>query len=93
MISFEDCVALCGLTAEEIAAIAEHEHVPEIAAAILGQYLLRQENGGRDIQQMIVDDIRAALQCKDAAHAARLVSALHHFHNTHPNCVTASRER
>lgn len=92
MISFEDCVALCGLSEGEIAAIAEHEHVPEIAAAILGQYLLRQKNGERDIQQMIVDDIRAALLCKDTMHAARLASALHHFHNTHPDCGVASRE-
>ncbi len=92
MISFEDCVALCGLSQDEITAIAEHEHVPEIAAAILGQYLLRQKNGERDIQQMIVDDIRAALLCKDTMHAARLASALHHFHNTHPDCGAASRE-
>lgn len=92
MISFEDCVALCGLTEDEIAAIAEHEHVPEIAAAILGQYLLRQKNGERDIQQMIVDDIRAALLCKDRMHAARLVSALRHFDGAHPHAVGASGE-
>ena len=90
MISFQDCVALCGLTEEEIAAIAEHEHVPEIAAAILGQYLLRQKNGDRDLQQMIVDDIRAALLCKDTVHAARLASALHHFHTTYPHSMAAS---
>ncbi len=34
MISFEDCIALCGLTEEEVAAVAEHEYLPEIAAAI-----------------------------------------------------------
>jgi hypothetical protein len=33
MISLEDCVGMCGLTKEEVLAIAEHEHVPEIAAA------------------------------------------------------------
>ena len=32
MISIEDCVALCGLTKEEVHAIAEHEHVPRHAA-------------------------------------------------------------
>ena len=26
MISLEDCIALCGLTKEEVLAIAEHEH-------------------------------------------------------------------
>jgi len=32
MITLEDCIALCGLTEEEVLAIAEHEHVPEMAA-------------------------------------------------------------
>ena len=45
MISLEDCVGLSGLTEEEILAIAEHEHIPEIAASALGQYLSRQERG------------------------------------------------
>ena len=35
MISLEDCIALCGLTEQEVMAIAEHEHVPEIAAAAI----------------------------------------------------------
>jgi hypothetical protein len=35
MITLEDCVAFCGLTEEEVLAIAEHEHMPEIAATAL----------------------------------------------------------
>ena len=45
MITLEDCVALCGLSEVEVLAIAEHEHIPEIAAAALGDYLLHQEHG------------------------------------------------
>jgi hypothetical protein len=45
MISLEDCVALCGLTEEQVLAIAEHEHLPEIAATALAQYLSKQEHG------------------------------------------------
>jgi hypothetical protein len=41
----EDCVALCGLTEEQVLAIAEHEHLPEIAATALAQYLLKREHG------------------------------------------------
>ena len=58
MISLEDCVGLSGLTEEEILAIAEHEHIPEIAASALGQYLSRQERGIEQIRDMIVHDIR-----------------------------------
>ena len=30
MITLEDCIGLCGLTEEEVLAVAEHEHLPEI---------------------------------------------------------------
>lgn len=44
MITLEDCIGLCGLTETEVLAIAEHEHLPEIAAAALAQYLLSKEH-------------------------------------------------
>jgi hypothetical protein len=84
MISFEDCVGLCGLTEAEVAAIAEHEHVPEVAAAILGQYLLHQQHGPEQISQMIVDDLRCALRNANAKHAAELLSALRQLLSDHP---------
>lgn len=36
MLSYQDCLAFCGLEEEEIAAIAQHEHIPIIVAAELG---------------------------------------------------------
>ena len=69
MISLEDCVALCGLTEEQVLAIAEHEHLPEIAATALAQYLLKREHGMEKIRDMIVDDIRHAQQRGFAGHS------------------------
>lgn len=83
MISLEDCIALCGLTETEIAAIAEHEHLPDIAAATLGQYMMNRPHGVDRIRQMIVDDIRAALGAGNKAHAAQLMSALRHLLTTY----------
>ena len=40
MLSYQDCVELSDLTEEEIEAIAEHEHLPEIAALEMGSYLV-----------------------------------------------------
>jgi hypothetical protein len=60
MLSLEDCIALSGLTEAEILAIAEHEHIPEIAAAELGNYLSRSADGQLTIKSMIRDDIQAA---------------------------------
>jgi hypothetical protein len=84
MISLEDCVALSGLTEEEVLAIAEHEHLPEIAATALAQYLSKGEHGMEKIRDMIVDDIRQAQQRQDKAHILTLLHVLHHFLKSHP---------
>jgi hypothetical protein len=78
MITLEDCIGLCGLTEEEVLAIAEHEHLPEIAATALAQYLLSLEHGSEKVRDMIVDDIRQAQL------NLTLLHVLHHFLKTHP---------
>jgi hypothetical protein len=45
MISLEDCIGLSGLDEEQVAAISEHDHIPETAAAGLAGYLLKQPHG------------------------------------------------
>jgi hypothetical protein len=42
MITLEDCIALCGLTEAQVLAIAEHEHLPEIAASALASTAWRK---------------------------------------------------
>jgi len=88
MLSLEDCIALCGLDENEILAIAEHEHIPEIAAAALAGYLVRQPHGGEKIRTMIIDDIRKALDERRINHAAELFMALRHFLEEHPEART-----
>jgi len=45
MISIEDCIALSGLTSDEIDAIGEHEHVlPGVAAAVASPFLRYEAN-------------------------------------------------
>ena len=82
MITLEDCLAFCGLTEEEVLAIAEHEHMPEIAAA--AEYLTNQEHGTEKIRDMIVDDICAAQARDDKELVLTLLHVLHHFLRTHP---------
>lgn len=85
MITLEDCVAFCGLTEEEVLAIAEHERLPEIAAAALASYLVHQEHGLEKVRDMIVEDIRTARERGDKEHVLGLLHVLHHFLRTHPN--------
>ena len=75
---------MCGLDADEVAAIGEHEHIPDIAAAALADYLLKQAGGPERILTMIVEDIHKALDAKHIRHAAELFMALRHFLEQHP---------
>ena len=86
MISLQDCIDLCGLTEEEVR-VAEHEHIPEIVAASLGQYMLHQKHGPARIRDMIGGDIRGALDRKDIPHASELVAVMQHFLSTHPEVL------
>ena len=84
MITIEDCLALSDLTEEEIDAIAEHEHLPAIIAAELGNYLAHLAGGIGQIRSMIRDDIAAARLRDDQRHAQRLSLVLMHFCREHP---------
>ena len=82
-VTLEDCIALCGLDEAEVAAIAEHEHTPQIVAAALAQYLLQEPNGVARIRDMIVEDLNAALGRGDKHHASELLAVLRHFVASH----------
>jgi hypothetical protein len=84
MISLEDCIAMCGLSREEVAAVSEHEHIPEIAATALANYLLQQAGGPERIRTMIIEDIHKALDAGRIKHAGELFSALRHFLHEYP---------
>lgn len=84
MLTFEDCLGLCDLTEEEVDAIAEHEHVPEMVAMELGNYLVHTEKGVPQISRIIVEDIELAESRGDRDRVLRLKLVLKHFVETHP---------
>ena len=91
MLSIEDCIALSSLTEEEVAAIAEHEHLPMIVAAELGNYLVQNPpDGSRYIKHIIRDDIAAAHARGDLAHELALKLVLRHYLSCHPECATVA---
>lgn len=73
-----------GLDAEEIKAIAEHQHVSEDTAATLAKYLLHKPHGAERIRDMMVEDIRIARLSGDHKHAKHLFDALQDFLADHP---------
>lgn len=60
MLTYEDCVGLTDLDEEEIEAIAQHEHVPEIVAAEMGCWLVHDPDGQLLIERIIEEDIECA---------------------------------
>lgn len=91
MISLEDCIALCGLTEEQVLAIAEHEHVPEIVATSLAHKLMARKHGSLQVRNMIRDDIRNATSREDFAHARELLAVMRHFLREHPEARAVRR--
>jgi hypothetical protein len=85
MLTLEDCIALSELSEAEIDAIAEHEHVPEIIAAEIGNYLVHTAKGRREIRDIIHDDIANARARGDHRHAAVLKLVLKRFVDEHRN--------
>ena len=60
MIGPDDCIAMCGVEPEEVAAICEHEHICEAQAAALASYFLHQAQGAERIRTMIIEDLQEA---------------------------------
>ena len=85
MLTYQDCVELSDLTEEEIEAIAEHEHLPEMAALEMGSYLVHTPAGIPMIKRIILDDIEQARRHGHSDKALKLKLVLKHFVDTHPD--------
>lgn len=93
MLSLEDCIALCELTEDEVLAIAQHEHIPEIAAAEMGNYLVHTRQGEMRIKSIIRDDIAEARAGGDRVRELALKHLLRDFVLRHPACEERHRAR
>lgn len=90
MINIDDIMDMTDLTHAEIAAIAEHEDLPDLNAAALAEYMMHAPKGPQRILRMISEDIRDALRRDDLDHARALYVVLHHFVALHPEAVRGS---
>jgi hypothetical protein len=93
MLSLEDCLAMCDLTEDEVLAIAEHEHIPEMAALQLGNYLVHTPEGEMRIKSIIRDDIEHARRCGNRRHELALKLLLRDYVLQHPCCEERHRAR
>ncbi len=87
MINENDILDMTCLNREQIAAIAEHEHIDEVSAAEMGEYLMHVHHGPQRVQQMICEDIAEALHLDDLSKARGLYKALKQFLAEHPEAL------
>jgi hypothetical protein len=90
MLTLDDCIALSELRPDEVAAIAEVEHLPSIIAAELGCYLMHLPDGACRVRALIRDDIAEARDAHDFARAARLRLCLQRFVAEHAESCGAA---
>lgn len=86
MLTLQDCIALSELRPDEIEAIGDVKHLPDMIAAELGCYLMHLPNGDRRVGALIRDDIDKARREHDLVRAARLRLCLQHFVAAHAPC-------
>ncbi|MCC5963335.1 MAG: hypothetical protein JJU09_09415 [Rhodobacteraceae bacterium] len=87
MINENDILDMTCLTREQIAAISMHEHMDEVSAAEMGEYLMHIHHGPQRVQQMICEDIADALHADDVAQARALYKTLKAFLAEHPEAL------
>jgi len=75
---------MCDFTEDEIMAFAEHEHVPEIIATELAEYLIHTPEGVPVLRRYIMEDIAIAKEDNNWEHVEKLEMVLKHFIAKHP---------
>lgn len=84
MLTLKDCVELSELSEDEVHLIAEHEHIPEIVAAELGNELLHSADGVTTIKAYLRDCVEHARRSGDPARAEALHAIYCRFDASHP---------
>jgi hypothetical protein len=87
MITLEDVEDISALTRAEIEAIAEHEHISDFDAALMGDYMMHTHYGPQKVHEMLCDDIRDALHKDNLAHARELFAVLRGFLKENPDAA------
>lgn len=87
MITLDDMEDMCSLTRDEIAQLAEHEHITLDAAVAEAEGLMHAHGGPQHVQTILCQDIRACLHRDDVAEAKRLFAVLRGFVTAHPEAV------
>ena len=82
--TLKDCIDMSDLSDAEIAAIAEHEHVPEIVAAEIGCKLVHTSAGCTVLKRYFRENLTHAKAHHMDEKAKELALLLRRFDGAHP---------
>jgi hypothetical protein len=84
MVSLDECIGMSGLSEDEIAVVAEQEHVPPVVAAEMASSLLSSPRGILKLHDIFRDRL-AALAERRETQRERAISRLYaHFRARYP---------
>jgi len=84
MLSLDDCLEFSNCSHDEIDAIAEHEHVPDVVAAEIGNMLLKSSAGVCLLKLYMIENIEHAYERRQYDKAMQLETLYRRFDRDHP---------
>ncbi|MCB1889034.1 MAG: hypothetical protein KDH20_15610 [Rhodocyclaceae bacterium] len=84
MLSIRDCLDYCDLTDDEVALIAEHEAIPDAAAAHIACGLVQTPEGVLILSQFMAEMLHRAESRGDRARAEQVRRICARFLQDHP---------
>ena len=84
MLSIRDCLDYCDLTEDEVSLIAEHEDIPDAAAAQICCGLVQTPEGVMVLTNFMLELIERASARGDIGKAERAASVCARFMKDHP---------
>ncbi|MCB1896489.1 MAG: hypothetical protein H6945_11440 [Zoogloeaceae bacterium] len=84
MLSIRDCLDYCDLTDDEVALIAEHEDIPDVAAAQIACGLVQTPEGVLILTRCLTDMVDRAERVGDREKAERARLVFARFLKDHP---------
>lgn len=84
MLSIRDCLDYCDLSDDTVALLAEHEDIPDLAAAHIACGLVQTPEGVLLLTHVMQELMERAHQHGDVKKAARIHSVCERFKSSHP---------
>lgn len=85
MLSMRDCLDYCNLTDDEVSMIAEHEDIPDVAAASIACGLVQTSEGVLLLTRYLSEALERAERSGDPERATRARKAWHQFQQDFPH--------